>query len=170
MLVAIVVLIYVLGSVGAMTLPLIVAFTSIAVAMLLVTAATSVVSIADFAPQLAVMIALGVGIDYALLIINRFRAERAHGSDVRDATLTSMDTAGRSVLFAGTTVVIALLGMLILGIRFLYGPAIAVGARRSADDDRFADAATRAAQLLGAPDQGPPRCRTSMPSRAAGRG
>jgi len=124
-LVAIIVLIYVLGSVGAMTLPLIVAFASITVAMLLVTAATSVVAIADFAPQLAVMIALGVGIDYALLIINRFRAERARGSEVREATLTSMDTAGRSVLFAGVTVVIALLGMLILGIRFLNGPAIA---------------------------------------------
>jgi len=71
------------------------------------------------------MIALGVGIDYALLIINRFRGERARGVEVREATLTSMDTAGRSVLFAGTTVVIALLGMLLLGIRFLNGPAIA---------------------------------------------
>ncbi len=124
-LVAVIVLIYVLGSAGAMTLPLIVAFASITVAMLLVTAATSIVAIADFAPQLAVMIALGVGIDYALLIINRFRAERARGLDVREATLTSMDTAGRSVLFAGVTVVIALLGMLVLGIRFLNGPAIA---------------------------------------------
>ncbi len=124
-LVAIVVLIFVLGSVGAMTLPLIVSFSAIMLATLLVTAASAVVAIADFAPQLAVMIALGVGIDYALLIINRFRGERARGSDVRAATLTSMDTAGRSVLFAGTTVVIALLGMLVLGIRFLNGPAIA---------------------------------------------
>jgi len=124
-LVAVFVLIFVLGSVGAMTLPLIVAFSAITLATLIVTAASSVISIADFAPQLAVMIALGVGIDYALLIINRFRGERARGEDVRDATLTSMDTAGRSVLFAGTTVVIALLGMLLLGIRFLNGPAIA---------------------------------------------
>ncbi len=124
-LVAIVVLIFVLGSVGAMTLPLIVAFSAIVLGTLLVTAASSVVAIADFAPQLAVMIALGVGIDYALLIINRFRGERARGADVREATLTSMDTAGRSVLFAGVTVVIALLGMLVLGIRFLNGPAVA---------------------------------------------
>jgi RND superfamily putative drug exporter len=124
-LVAIFVLIFVLGSVGAMTLPLIVAFSAITLGTLIVTAAASVVSIADFAPQLAVMIALGVGIDYALLIINRFRGERARGEDVREATLTSMDTAGRSVLFAGTTVVIALLGMLLLGIRFLNGPAVA---------------------------------------------
>jgi putative drug exporter of the RND superfamily len=124
-LVAIAVLILVLGSVGAMTLPLIVAFSAITLGTLLVTAASSVVAIADFAPQLAVMIALGVGIDYALLIINRFRGERARGADVREATLTSMDTAGRSVLFAGMTVVIALLGMLVLGIRFLNGPAVA---------------------------------------------
>jgi RND superfamily putative drug exporter len=71
------------------------------------------------------MIALGVGIDYALLIISRFRSERAAGADLRAATLTAMDTAGRSVLFAGSTVVVALLGMVLLGISFLNGPAIA---------------------------------------------
>ena len=169
MLVAVVVLIFVLGSVGAMTLPLIVAFSAIILATLLVTAASSVVAIADFAPQLAVMIALGVGIDYALLIINRFRGERARGADVREATLTSMDTAGRSVLFAGTTVVIALLGMLVLGIRFLNGPAIAAALAVAADDDRLADAAARAAAARGATASSPPRSPTSTPSRAAGR-
>jgi RND superfamily putative drug exporter len=126
--VAIVVLIVVLGSFTAMTLPLISAFAAIAAAMGLVYAATGAFSVADFAPTLAVMIALGVGIDYALLVINRFRGERAAGSDVRESTLTAMDTAGRSVLFAGTTVVIALLGMLLLGVSFLNGPAIASAA------------------------------------------
>jgi RND superfamily putative drug exporter len=124
-LVAIVVLVLVLGSLTAMTMPLVAAFAAIAGAMGLVYAATGAFDIADFAPTLAVMIALGVGIDYALLILNRFRAERATGSDVREATLIAMDTAGRSVLFAGTTVVVALLGMLLLGISFLNGPAIA---------------------------------------------
>jgi RND superfamily putative drug exporter len=124
-LVAIVVLVLVLGSLTAMAMPLVAAFAAIAGAMGLVYAATGAFDIADFAPTLAVMIALGVGIDYALLILNRFRAERATGSDVREATLTAMDTAGRSVLFAGTTVVVALLGMLLLGISFLNGPAIA---------------------------------------------
>jgi putative drug exporter of the RND superfamily len=123
--VAIIVLIVVLGSISAMSMPLIVAFASIAAAMSLVVAASSVFDIASFAPTLAVMIALGVGIDYALLVINRFRNERAHGSDAREATIDALDTAGRSVLFAGTTVVIALLGMLILGIGFLNGPATA---------------------------------------------
>jgi RND superfamily putative drug exporter len=126
--VAIVVLIIVLGSFAAMTLPLLSAFAAIAAAMGLVYAATGAFSIADFAPTLAVMIALGVGIDYALLVINRFRGERAAGNDVRESTLTAMDTAGRSVLFAGTTVVIALLGMLLLGVSFLNGPAVASAA------------------------------------------
>jgi RND superfamily putative drug exporter len=124
-LVAIVVLVLVLGSLTAMAMPLVAAIAAIAAAMGVVYAATGAFDIADFAPTLAVMIALGVGIDYALLILNRFRAERATGSDVREATLTAMDTAGRSVLFAGTTVVVALLGMLLLGISFLNGPAIA---------------------------------------------
>jgi putative drug exporter of the RND superfamily len=124
-LVAILVLVLVLGSLTAMAMPLVAAIAAIAGAMGLVYAATGAFDVADFAPTLAVMIALGVGIDYALLILNRFRAERAAGSDVRDATLTAMDTAGRSVMFAGTTVVVALLGMLLLGISFLNGPAIA---------------------------------------------
>jgi RND superfamily putative drug exporter len=122
---AVLVLLVVLGSLAAMTMPLIVAFAAIALAMALVLAASAVFDIADFAPTLAVMIALGVGIDYALLIISRFRSERARGADVRAATITAMDTAGRSVLFAGSTVVIALLGMVLLGISFLDGPAVA---------------------------------------------
>jgi RND superfamily putative drug exporter len=126
--VAVVVLILVLGSFTAMALPLVSAFAAIAAAMGLVYASTGSFTVADFAPTLAVMIALGVGIDYALLVINRFRGERAGGADVREATLTAMDTAGRSVLFAGTTVVIALLGMLLLGVSFLNGPAIASAA------------------------------------------
>jgi RND superfamily putative drug exporter len=123
--VAVIVLVLVLGSPAAMAMPLIVAFAAIALAMALILSASAVVNIADFAPTLAVMIALGVGIDYALLIISRFRGERAAGADVRAATITAMDTAGRSVLFAGSTVVIALLGMVLLGISFLDGPAVA---------------------------------------------
>ena len=124
-LVAIAVLIIVLGSVAAMTMPLIVTFMSLGAAMTIVLAFSSIVDIASFAPTLAVMIALGVGIDYALLILNRFRNERRRGEDIREATVTALNTAGRSVLFAGTTVVIALLGMLLLGISFLNGPAVA---------------------------------------------
>ncbi len=122
---AIVVLVVVLGSFAAMSMPLIVAFSAIGVALSAVYASSALFDIATFAPTLAVMIALGVGIDYALLIINRFRGERRRGNELRAAAITALDTAGRSVLFAGTTVVIALLGMLLLGISFLNGPAIA---------------------------------------------
>ena len=123
--VAIVVLLVVLGSFAAMAMPLIVAFAGIAVAMAIVLAVSPLFDIASFAPTLAVMIALGVGIDYALLILNRFRGERRAGEDVREATINALDTAGRSVLFAGATVVVALLGMLLLGVSFLNGPAMA---------------------------------------------
>src|SRR4051794_21377595 len=70
------------------------------------------------------MIGIGVGIDYALLILNRFRLERGAGREVREATLIALDTSGRAVLFAGIVVVLAMLGMMLLGISFLYGPAI----------------------------------------------
>ena len=72
------------------------------------------------------MIGLGVGIDYALFILTRYREiYRENGGDVREAVALAMDTAGRAVLFAGATVVIALLGMFALGVSFLYGLAIA---------------------------------------------
>ena len=72
------------------------------------------------------MIGLGVGIDYALFILTRFREiYRENGGDVQEAVALAMDTAGRAVLFAGATVVIALLGMFALGVSFLYGLAIA---------------------------------------------
>ena len=85
---------------------------------------TQMLDVVDWTPQLAAMIGIGVGIDYALLILNRFRLERGAGRDVREATLIALDTSGRAVLFAGIVVVIAMLGMMLLGISFLYGPAI----------------------------------------------
>ena len=72
------------------------------------------------------MIGLGVGIDYALLIVTRYREQLHAGHTVRDSIATAIDTAGRSVLFAGFTVVISLLGMLLMGVNFVQG--LAVGA------------------------------------------
>lgn len=124
-LVAAIVLFLTLGIV-AMWLPLLNALFAMVVAIaIIVVGATRVMDVVDWAPQLAAMIGIGVGIDYALLILNRFRLERGAGRDVRDATLIAADTAGRAVLFAGIIVVIAMLGMMLLGISFLYGPAIA---------------------------------------------
>src|SRR5205823_54044 len=75
--------------------------------------------------ELAVMIGLGVGIDYSLFIVTRFRESYANGGGVDSAIVAAMDTAGRAVFFAGVTVIIALLGMFALGVDFLYGVAIA---------------------------------------------
>ena len=68
------------------------------------------------------MIGLGVGIDYALLIVTRYREQLHAGHTVRESVAIALDTAGRSVLFAGTTVVISLLGMLLMGVTFVPGP------------------------------------------------
>src|SRR5918997_247920 len=123
-LVAAVVLFLTLGIV-AMGLPLLNALFAMVVSLgLTAVIGTRLLDVVDWTPQLAAMIGIGVGIDYALLILNRFRLERGAGRDVRDATLKAIDTSGRAVLFAGIVVVIAMLGMLLLGISFLYGPAI----------------------------------------------
>ena len=109
----------------AMWLPLINALFAMVVSLaLMAVLGTRLIDVTDWTPQLAAMIGIGVGIDYALLILNRFRLERGSGRDVREATLTALDTSGRAVLFAGIVVVIAMLGMLLLGLSFLYGPAI----------------------------------------------
>ena len=125
LLVAALVLFLTLGVV-AMGLPLLNALFAMIVSLsLMAVVGTRLLDVVDWSPQLAAMIGIGVGIDYALLILNRFRLERGAGRDVRDATLVAIDTSGRAVLFAGIVVVIAMLGMMLLGISFLYGPAIA---------------------------------------------
>ena len=125
LLVAAIVLFLTLGVV-AMGLPLLNALFAMVVSLgLMAVVGTRLIDVVDWSPQLAAMIGIGVGIDYALLILNRFRLERGAGRDVREATLVAIDTSGRAVLFAGVVVVIAMLGMLLLGISFLYGPAIA---------------------------------------------
>jgi putative drug exporter of the RND superfamily len=124
-LVAAFVLFLTLGAV-AMFLPLLNALFAMVVSLsIMAVIGTRLLDVVDWSPQLAAMIGIGVGIDYALLILNRFRLERGAGRDVREATLVAIDTSGRAVLFAGIVVVIAMLGMMLLGISFLYGPAIA---------------------------------------------
>jgi RND superfamily putative drug exporter len=124
-LVAAFVLFLTLGAV-AMFLPLLNALFAMVVSLsIMAVVGTRLLDVVDWSPQLAAMIGIGVGIDYALLILNRFRLERGAGRDVREATIVAIDTSGRAVLFAGIVVVIAMLGMMLLGISFLYGPAIA---------------------------------------------
>ena len=85
----------------------------------------AVIDVPDWAPAVASMLGIGVGIDYALLIITRYRAALAAGPTPRAAVVESVTTAGRSVLVAGTTVVISLLGLLLMGLPYLYGAALA---------------------------------------------
>ena len=85
-----------------------------------------IVDTPDFAAQLAELIGIGVGIDYALFVVTRYRNEVAAGLSRAEALELAMDTAGRTIFFAACTVVIALLGLLLLGLSFLHG--VAVGA------------------------------------------
>jgi putative drug exporter of the RND superfamily len=125
LLAAIVILLLAFGSVVAMGLPIITALFALGVGLSLVTLGTHVFSTASFAPFLAIMIGLGVGIDYALFIVTRFRNNLDEGMEPREGAINAVDTAGRAVLFAGTTVIIALMGMFLLNISFLYGVAVA---------------------------------------------
>ncbi|HKJ35998.1 MAG TPA: MMPL family transporter, partial [Solirubrobacterales bacterium] len=98
---------------------------ALGVALSLVTLLTHLVDTADFSPQLAAMIGLGVGIDYALFVVTRFRSGLRSGLEPAAAVELAMDTAGRAVLFAGATVCVSLLGLFAIGVDFLYGPALA---------------------------------------------
>jgi len=125
LLAAVIILLLTFGSAVAMGLPLITALFALGVGISVITIGTHVFDTANFAPQLAAMIGLGVGIDYALFILTRFRNGLDEGLESRDAAIAAVDTAGRAVLFAGITVIISLMGMLLLGISFLYGVAMA---------------------------------------------
>jgi putative drug exporter of the RND superfamily len=125
LLAAVVILLLTFGSLVAMGLPLITALFALGVGLSLVTLGTHVFDTAEFAPQLAAMIGLGVGIDYALFILTRFRNGLDEDLSPRAAAIAAVDTAGRAVLFAGVTVIIALMGMMLLGLSFLYGVAMA---------------------------------------------
>ncbi|HXC45748.1 MAG TPA: MMPL family transporter [Solirubrobacteraceae bacterium] len=125
---AIVVLLITFGSLIAMGLPILTALLGLGTGLGLIALFTHVVDTPNFSSELAAMIGLGVGIDYSLFIVTRFREAYATPGpsfgNVRESVVQAMDTAGRAVLFAGCTVVIALLGMMLLGVNFLYGVAI----------------------------------------------
>ncbi|MCW3069658.1 MAG: family transporter [Solirubrobacterales bacterium] len=121
---AMIVLLITFGSLLAMGLPILTALLGLGTGIGLAGLASQVISTPDFATQLAVMIGLGVGIDYALFLITRFRQNYRSGMDLQSSITEAMDTAGRAVLFAGITVVIALLGQFALGVSFLYGLAV----------------------------------------------
>ncbi|MEV2217218.1 MMPL family transporter [Streptomyces sp. NPDC050997] len=123
--VAAVVLFLAFGSLAASLLPIATALVSVDAAYAGIVLLGHVMSVADFAPMLGMLIGLGVGIDYALFIVTRHRRGLKRGLSVTEAVTNAVATTGRAVVFAGATVCIALLGMLILRLGFLNGVAIA---------------------------------------------
>ncbi|WP_206681552.1 MMPL family transporter [Actinomadura sp. J1-007] len=122
---AAIVLFIAFGSLFAMLLPIFTAIAGVGTGLMTVTLLTHVVSIGEIGPILGALIGLGVGIDYALFIVTRHRANLKAGMDVEASVVNAVNTSGRAVIFAGATVVIALLGLFVLGMSFLNGMAVA---------------------------------------------
>ncbi|MEA2155110.1 MAG: hypothetical protein QOE11_1250 [Solirubrobacteraceae bacterium] len=125
LLAAAIVLMITFGSAIAAGVPLLTAALALGTTLGLVPVLSQIVDTPDFAPQLAALIGIGVGIDYSLIVVTRYRAEHARGLSRDDALLLAIDTAGRTVFFAGLTVIIALLGLLLLGLSFMQGASLA---------------------------------------------
>jgi RND superfamily putative drug exporter len=120
---AVIILVLAFGSVIAMGLPIGVAAIGLGAGTAIVTFLSHIQEMPDFTPQMVAMIGLGVGIDYALFIVTRYREALHQGQEVEDAVVEAIDTSGRAVLFAGITVIISLLGLYIMGLSFVRGLA-----------------------------------------------
>ncbi|MGW3510160.1 MMPL family transporter [Streptomyces sp. NPDC000994] len=119
------VLLVAFGSLAAAALPIATALLSVGTAHAAIGLLGHAMTVADFAPMLGMLIGLGVGIDYALFIVTRHRRGLKRGLSPTEAVTNAVATTGRAVVFAGATVCIALLGMLILRLGFLNGVAVA---------------------------------------------
>jgi len=126
--VALIILLITFGSLVGAFLPIISAVVSLGVGQALVLITARFLDVATFAPTLAAMIGLGVGIDYSLFVINRYKQALDAGREPKAAALESVRTSGRAVVFAASTVVIALLGLFVLKINFFNGIAVAAAA------------------------------------------
>jgi RND superfamily putative drug exporter len=125
---AVIILIVAFGSVLAMGLPIGTALFGIGIGFALVTLLSHTITMPDFTAQNMAMIALGVGIDYALFIVTRYREAIHAGVEVEEAVVEALDTSGRAVLFAGLTVIISLLGLTAIGLPFVTGIAVGMAA------------------------------------------
>ena len=120
---AMIIMLLAFGSVVAMGLPILTALFGLGIGVALLELLTHLLVVPNFSPEMAAMIGIGVGIDYALFIVTRYRQGIFEGRDPRDAVVTSLMTAGRSVLFAGGTVVISLFGLFLIGQPYMIGLA-----------------------------------------------
>ncbi len=121
---AIVVLLIAFGSLIAMGLPIATALIGVGVSVAGIEVLANVLSTPDFAPQVAAMIGIGVGIDYALFIVTRYRRALQRTSSPEASMIEAINTSGRAVVFAGVTVMISVLGILLMGLPFLHGLAV----------------------------------------------
>jgi putative drug exporter of the RND superfamily len=126
MLAALVILVFMFGSLLAASLPLITAVFAVGTAFCLSMLVSHVTTLPTFLTPIMFLVGFGVGVDYALLIFARFRSELRGGASHKAAAATALDTAGRSVLFAGSVVIVALMGLFALGLGSLQAVAIAV--------------------------------------------
>ncbi len=122
---AAIILLLTFGTVVMAGLPILVAVAGLAVSSTLIGLMAAVVDVPDWSAPLAAMIGIGIGIDYMLLMVTRFREWREAGLDPQAATVATLDTAGRSVLVAGGTVVVSMLGLFAMGLSFMRGAAVA---------------------------------------------
>ena len=122
---AAVILLVAFGSLVAAGLPLVAALFGLGISAPLIGVLAGAVAMPEWAPAVAGLIGIGVGIDYALLILTRFRAALRAGTEPRAAVVEAVSTAGRSTLVAGTTVVISVLGLALVGVSYLQGVAAA---------------------------------------------
>jgi putative drug exporter of the RND superfamily len=121
---AIIILLVAFGSIIAMGLPIITALFGIGCAAAIIGLLTLILEMPEFTSQVAAMIGIGVGIDYALLVVTRYRSALHDGLTPEQAVVLSLDTSGRAVIFAGLTVVFALLGMFVMNLDFIRGVSI----------------------------------------------
>src|SRR5919109_1540491 len=123
---AAIVLLIAFGSVVAAGLPLIIALVGLGISSAgFIALLANVIDVPDWTTAVSGLIGIGVGIDYSLLVLTRFRAAMNEGKDRHDAVVEAVTTAGRSVIIAGCTVVIAVLGLVLTGLSYMYGVAIA---------------------------------------------
>jgi putative drug exporter of the RND superfamily len=121
---ALIILVFVFRTVGATALPLASAVAALGAGLGLIGILTHAMNVSNITPELTELMVLGVGVDYALFIVTRHRRNLRRGVPLRDSIVSSMNTSGRAVLFAATTVCIAILGLLALGVSFFDGMAI----------------------------------------------
>ena len=126
LLAAVIILVIAFGSVVAMGLPIGIALLGLLIASGIVAVVSNLMSMPNEATSMVAMIGLGVGIDYALFIVTRFREALHDGLSVEESVVEAIDTSGRAVVFAGITVIIALLGLMSIGLAFVSGFAVAM--------------------------------------------